>query len=170
MRATFAQTYDTFGSIFALYLTLSGNETLAKFTWLLEWPKLKDEEKRAKYSEFACHELNFFLSRKDPAFFAAVVQTSLRNKKDKTFIFGDYGNPSEVRFGGSWYFTKQRGLRLNAEFIHVKHSPVGYTAYPMPVGANANPSLADTPKQRAEPTLHANAVPQLVNRSASVLQ
>jgi hypothetical protein len=51
-------------------------------------------------------------------------------------IFGDYGNPSEVRFGGSWYFTKQRGLRLNAEFIHVKHSPVGYTAYPMPVGAN----------------------------------
>jgi hypothetical protein len=31
---------------------------------------------------------------------------------------------------------RQRGLRLNGEFIYVKHSPVGYTAYPMPVGAN----------------------------------
>ena len=51
-------------------------------------------------------------------------------------IFGDFGNPSELRIGESWYFTKERGLRLNGEFIHVNHSPVGYTAYPMPVGAN----------------------------------
>ena len=51
-------------------------------------------------------------------------------------IFGDFGNPAELRIGESWYFTKQRGLRLNGEFIQVKHSPVGYTAYPMPVGAN----------------------------------
>ncbi len=51
-------------------------------------------------------------------------------------IFGDFGNPSEFRIGESWYFTKERGLRLNGEFIHVKHSPVGYTAYPMPVGAD----------------------------------
>jgi hypothetical protein len=53
-------------------------------------------------------------------------------------IFGRYGDSSEVRVGESWYFTKQRGLRLNGEFIHVNHSPVGYTAYPMPVGANGN--------------------------------
>ena len=54
-------------------------------------------------------------------------------------IFGDYGpDPSEVRVGGSWYFMKERGLRLNGEFIHVNHSPVGYTAYPFPVGANGN--------------------------------
>jgi hypothetical protein len=75
------ETYDTFGSIYSLYLTLSGNDTLASFGWLLGWPKLKDEEKRAKYSEFACHELNFLLSRKDPDFFAKVVQPYLRNKK-----------------------------------------------------------------------------------------
>jgi hypothetical protein len=50
-------------------------------------------------------------------------------------IFGDFGNPSEFRIGESWYFTKERGLRLNGEFIHVNRSPVGYTAYPMPVGA-----------------------------------
>jgi len=53
-------------------------------------------------------------------------------------IFGDYGDPSEVRLGGNWYFKKERGLRLNGEYINVNHSPVGYTAYPMPVGASGN--------------------------------
>ena len=38
----------------------------------------------------------------------------------------------------NWYFMKERGLRLNGEYIHVNHSPVGYTAYPMPVGANGD--------------------------------
>ncbi len=80
------ETYDTLGSAFALYQTLSGDATLAKFAWVLEWPRLKDEEKRAKYSEFACHELNVFLAHKDAAFFDAVVKPYLRNKKDKTFL------------------------------------------------------------------------------------
>jgi hypothetical protein len=53
-------------------------------------------------------------------------------------IFGRYGDASEVRVGENWYFMKDRGLRLNTEYIHVNHSPVGYTAYPMPVGANGN--------------------------------
>jgi hypothetical protein len=51
-------------------------------------------------------------------------------------IFGDYGDPWEVRYGASVYPVKERGFRVNAEVIHIDHSPVGYTAYPMPVGAN----------------------------------
>jgi hypothetical protein len=43
-----------------------------------------------------------------------------------------------VRAGGSWYFAKTRGLRLNGEWMHVNKSPVGYTAYPYPVGATGN--------------------------------
>ena len=80
------ETYDTLGSVHALFTTLSGDATLAKFAWVLQWPQLKDDEKRAKYSEFACHELNFFLCRKDAAFFAKVVKPALANKKDKTFM------------------------------------------------------------------------------------
>ncbi len=80
------ETYDTLASVFGLYRTLGENQTLATFAWILEWPNLKDEEKRAKYSEFACHELNFFLSRKDPEFFAKVIRPYLQNKKDKTFL------------------------------------------------------------------------------------
>jgi hypothetical protein len=103
------ETYDTFGSIFGLYLTLSANDTLAKFAWLLEWPKLKDEEKRAKYSEFACHELNFLLSRKDSDFFTKVVQRYLRNKKEKTFL-DDYLFGADVRR----YLEPWRFAQLNA--------------------------------------------------------
>ena len=80
------ETYDTLGGVFSLLTTLSGDPTLAKFAWVLEWPKLKDEEKRAKYSEFACHELNFFLAKKDAAFFGKVVKPYLANKKDRTFM------------------------------------------------------------------------------------
>ncbi len=80
------ESYDTLGGIHSLFTTLSHDAHLAEFAWVLTWPKMKDDEKRAKYSEFACHELNFFLARKDPAFFAAVIQPYLANKKDKTFM------------------------------------------------------------------------------------
>jgi hypothetical protein len=78
--------YDTLGSVHALFTTLTGNPDLARFAWILRWPQLKDDEKLANYSEFACHELHFFLARKDPAFFAKVVKPALANKKDKTFL------------------------------------------------------------------------------------
>ena len=80
------ETYDTLGGVYSLFTTLSHDDNLAKFAWVLQWPKLKDDEKRAKYSEFACHELNFFLARKDAIFFDAVVKPYLANKKDRTFM------------------------------------------------------------------------------------
>lgn len=80
------ETYDTLGGIHSLFTTLSNDGHLAEFAWLLNWPKLKEDEKRSKYGEFVCHELNFFLSRKDKPFFDAVVKPYLSNKKDKTFM------------------------------------------------------------------------------------
>ncbi len=80
------ESYDTLGGVYSLFTTLSHDSNLAEFAWILEWPKLKDEEKRAKYSEHACHELSFFLARKDPAFFDAVIKPYLANKKDRTFM------------------------------------------------------------------------------------
>lgn len=80
------ETYDTLGGIHSLFSTLTGDVKLVEFGWILEWPRFNDEEKRAKYSEFACHELNFFLARKDPDFFEVVIKPSLANKKDRTFM------------------------------------------------------------------------------------
>jgi hypothetical protein len=69
---------------------------------------------------------------------AMAVPKTLQLYVSGSQIFGRSGDASEVRLGENWYFVKERGLRLNAEFIHVNKSPVGYTAYPMPVGANGN--------------------------------
>ncbi|MCY3021345.1 MAG: hypothetical protein NTW87_20210 [Planctomycetota bacterium] len=78
--------YDSLARAYTLYATLSGDARLAEFRFVLNWPALKPEEKRANYSKYACHELSFFLSRKDPEFFKSAIVPYLKNKKDKTFM------------------------------------------------------------------------------------
>lgn len=79
--------YDSLARVYALYATLApGEPRLNEFAFILGWPKLKPEEKRSLYSQHACHELHFFLAKKDPAFFREVVKPYLANKKDKTFL------------------------------------------------------------------------------------
>jgi len=80
------EAYDSLAKVYGLYATLSRDANLAEFAFVLNWPTFKPEEKRAKYSKYACHELDFFLAKKDPAFFQAVVRPYLANKKDKTFL------------------------------------------------------------------------------------
>jgi hypothetical protein len=66
---------------------------------------------------------------------AMPVQKTLQAYFGTSQIFGAYGNPWEVRGGTNWYPMKERGIRINGELMYVNHSPVGYTAYPYPVGA-----------------------------------
>jgi hypothetical protein len=81
------EAYDTVGKVYALYATLLNHDPrFAEFGFVADWPRLKPEEKRAKYSQFASHELNVFLRFKDPEFFATVVKPYLANKRDKTFV------------------------------------------------------------------------------------
>lgn len=78
--------YDDLAKAYTLYSTLSGDAKLAEFSFVARWPQLKPEERREKYSKYACHELNFFLYHKDPEFFRHTVQPLLQNKKDKQFL------------------------------------------------------------------------------------
>jgi hypothetical protein len=71
-------------------------------------------------------------------FSAMVIQKILQPYVSGAAIQGRYGNASEVRAGANWYFMKERGLRVNAEWLHLHKSPVGYTAVPYPVGGNGN--------------------------------
>jgi hypothetical protein len=80
------EAYDSLARMYALYATLSKDPKLAEFAFVPTWPTLKAEEKRALYSKYACHELNFFLAKRDPEFFKAAVRPFLANKKDKTFL------------------------------------------------------------------------------------
>jgi hypothetical protein len=70
---------------------------------------------------------------------AMVIQKKLQVYLSGAQIFGkQYGDSSEIRTGGNWYFLKDRGLRVNGELIHLNKCPVGYTAVPYPVGGNGN--------------------------------
>jgi hypothetical protein len=80
------EVYDTVGKVYRLYSTLRPDATLAEFSFILTWPTLAPEKKRELYSKYACHELNFFIARRDPAFFDSVVKSYLKNKRDKTFM------------------------------------------------------------------------------------
>jgi 5-hydroxyisourate hydrolase-like protein (transthyretin family) len=80
------EVYDSLAKVYTLYATLSNDAKLAEFAFILNWPNLKPAEKRTQYSKFASHELNFFLSKKDPEFFRSVIRPYLANKKDKTFM------------------------------------------------------------------------------------
>src|SRR5205807_2773528 len=59
------EAYDSLAKVYALYSTLSRDPKFAEFAFVLNWPKLKPEERRSLYSKYACHELNFFLAKKD---------------------------------------------------------------------------------------------------------
>ena len=66
---------------------------------------------------------------------AMVVPKILQLYLGGSQVFGRYGDQWELRGGENWYVMKERGIRLNGELMYVNRSPVGYTAYPYPVGA-----------------------------------
>jgi len=80
------ETYDHLGRVFTLLRTLSGNESLDDFAFILDWPTFDEKKKLEHYSRHACHELAFFIARKDPDFFTRVLRPYLANKKDRTFL------------------------------------------------------------------------------------
>lgn len=78
--------YNSLPRVYGLYMTLTGDAKLAEFAFILNWHNMKDDEKQTTYSKYACHELNFFLSKQDPDFFTKVISPYLKNKADKTYL------------------------------------------------------------------------------------
>jgi hypothetical protein len=77
------QTSATVADLGAAFDLLAGGpqaKEFARFRFLTRWPGLSAAERLELYDEHVCHELNFFLRRRDPAFFAEVVAPALRNK------------------------------------------------------------------------------------------
>jgi hypothetical protein len=101
--------YDSLPKVYALYATLTNDAKLLEFSFILNWPNLKPEEKRTLYSKYACHELSFFLSKKDPEFFRTVIKPYLANKKDKTFLDRWLLEENLAEFADPW-----KHARLNA--------------------------------------------------------
>lgn len=86
LRASEMETYDTLAAVHGTMSGVQGNVDFNEFSFVLSWRGLDQKRKQELYSEYASHELNFFLSKKDPQFFEAVIQPYLKNKRDKTFM------------------------------------------------------------------------------------
>ncbi|MDF1861126.1 MAG: hypothetical protein P1U87_12995 [Verrucomicrobiales bacterium] len=86
LRAAELETYGTIGEVFSALAAIQPDPNFQKFGFIQNWPELDEAAKRKLYSDFASHELNFFLSRKDPEFFDEVILPYLKHKKDKTFL------------------------------------------------------------------------------------
>jgi hypothetical protein len=80
------ENYDSLEKVFRLFATLNENKNLNRFSFIINWPKLSEKEKAEKYSKYSCHELNFFLYKKDESFFKDVILPYITNKKEKTFL------------------------------------------------------------------------------------
>jgi hypothetical protein len=67
---------------------------------------------------------------------AMVVPEQVQLYAGNSGIRGHYGNANDYRLGINWYPLHKRGVRINAEWLDLDKSPVGYTAVPYPVGGN----------------------------------
>ena len=97
---------DTIGKAYQLLSTISKNPTLAEFSFIVRWPSMNQAEKMETYSKYSCHELNFFLFKKDKSFFQAVIKPYLANKKDKTFMDQYLLNTELSAFRKPWAFAR----------------------------------------------------------------
>jgi hypothetical protein len=106
VTSTEFERFESLSDVYNLLMTLTGNATLDKFRFVLNWPSLTEDERREKYGEFACHELNFFLFEKDPTFFREVIQPYLANKHHKTFIDHWLLNHDLAEYLSPWRFQQ----------------------------------------------------------------
>lgn len=53
-------------------------------------------------------------------------------------IYGDYGDPWDLRFGVNWTPWRIQVVRWNLEYLHTDRSAVGGTSLPQPVGATGD--------------------------------
>ncbi|KYQ94471.1 hypothetical protein DLAC_04770 [Tieghemostelium lacteum] len=79
--------YDTLDKVMELSKTLTaGKTTLQEFSFIANWASMTFDQKKEKFSKYTCHELNFFIYKKDKEFFEKVVLPFVECKMNKTFI------------------------------------------------------------------------------------
>ncbi|MCX7587368.1 hypothetical protein, partial [Phenylobacterium sp. 58.2.17] len=74
---------------------------------------------------------------------AMVIPKTLMLYASGSQVFGQYGDPWDLALGLNYYPFQRRDLRVNMMGLWVKNSPVGYTAYPIPVGGNGFTFVTD---------------------------
>jgi hypothetical protein len=78
--------FTTLDEAHAFLSALVVDPRMEAFRPLVRWPELKEEEKLAFLEEHACHEVHWFLARKDAEFFQTRVVPMLKEKKEPTVM------------------------------------------------------------------------------------
>lgn len=100
------KTFDELKDVYQLFISLTGDAQLRQFEFLMDWPNLTPQKKEELYKKHACHELHFFLMKKDPDFFKTQVLPFLKNKLHPTF-FDDYLTEAPLKdWGNPWEFEQ----------------------------------------------------------------
>lgn len=64
----------------------NSNSTLEQFKFVLNWNQYETNQKLSYYKKYACHELDFFIYKKDRSFFDQVILPLLKCKIEKDFL------------------------------------------------------------------------------------
>lgn len=100
------QSFDELGDIYQVLKALNPDQHLSQFAFILSWMDKDKAEKQKLYSQFACHELNFFIAKKDREFFTTVVKPYLASKREKTFIDHYLLGNNLAEFLKPWNFAR----------------------------------------------------------------
>jgi hypothetical protein len=74
---------------------------------------------------------------------AMVIPKTLQFYVSGSKIYGEYGDPYDIALGFNYFPLKSRDLRVNTMALYAYKSPVGYTAYPIPVGGTGFTFVTD---------------------------
>jgi hypothetical protein len=77
---------DTISKLNSVLEKIIKNQKFNDFEFLSHWSELTDQQKLAKYQDYACHELHFYIYQKDLPFFNRHIKPFLINKQVKTLI------------------------------------------------------------------------------------
>jgi hypothetical protein len=74
---------------------------------------------------------------------AMILPKTLQIYLSGSKIYGQYGDPYDLAGGFNWFPFNRRDFRINTMGLYTYRSPVGYSAYPVPVGATGFTFLTD---------------------------
>jgi hypothetical protein len=114
------EVFDNLSAVYSLFSTLSNNQNLKEFGFILRWNKMSDQEKQKLYSKYACHELSFFIYKKDKDFYTKVIKPYLINKRDKTFLDNWLINADLSNYTQPWKFSR---LNIVEKILLAKRLP-----------------------------------------------
>ena len=77
---------DDLGDVWRLMTAVCDDQLLDEFGFIARWSQLPNDEQEKLYAKHSCHELNYYLFRKDRELFDRVVTPLIANRHSPSFM------------------------------------------------------------------------------------